>query len=86
MTIASSIGSPCCTLAGFVHKFSCGKSESFAKYSGNLVQLLKTVNLQPLDILVSFDTVCRFTNIQVDEAVRNKLCNDNTGGTVCLAG
>jgi NAD-specific glutamate dehydrogenase len=43
--------------------------------------MLKPVNLQRQDTLVSFDAVSLFTNIPVDEAlevIRNKLVNDNT--------
>jgi hypothetical protein len=43
--------------------------------------LLKSVNIQTLDTLVSFEVVSLFTNAPVDEAlrvVRNKLRNDNT--------
>jgi hypothetical protein len=81
--VVSSIGSPCYALAGFPHKILgplAGKSEFFVKNLGHFVQLLKSVNLQSLDTLVSFD-VCLFTNAQVDEAlqvIRNKLHNDGT--------
>jgi hypothetical protein len=42
---------------------------------------LKTVNLQTLDTIISFDVVSPFTNVPVDEVlevIRNKLHNDNT--------
>jgi hypothetical protein len=82
--IVSSIGSPCYALAGFIHKILCplaGKSESFVKYSGHFVQLLKSVNLRSLDTLVSFDVISVFTNVPGDEAlevIRDKLNNDDT--------
>jgi hypothetical protein len=67
----SSIGSPCYALAGFLHKILsplAGISDSFVKNSGHFVQL-KSVNLQSLDTLVSFDVVTLFTNVPVDEAL-----------------
>jgi hypothetical protein len=68
--IVSSIGSPCYALAGFLHKILsplAGKSESFVKYSGHFIQLLKFTNLQSSDTLVSFDVVNLFTNVPVDD-------------------
>jgi hypothetical protein len=73
----NSVGSPCYALAGFLHEILsplAGKSESFIKNLGHFIQLLKSVNLQTLDTLVS-------TNVPVDEAlqvIRNMLHNDNT--------
>jgi hypothetical protein len=43
--------------------------------------LFKFINLQSLDILVSFDVGSLITNVPVDEAlqvIRNKLHNENT--------
>jgi hypothetical protein len=80
----SSIGSLCSSLVRFLLKILsplAGKSESFVKDSGQIVQLLKAVNLQPLDTLVSFDALSVFTNAPVDEAlqvIRNKLHYDDT--------
>jgi hypothetical protein len=71
--IVSSVGSPCCALAG--------KSEYFVKNLVHSVQLLKSVNLQSLDTLVSFDVVSRVTNVSVNkglQVIRNKLHNDDT--------
>jgi hypothetical protein len=82
--IVCSVGSPCYSLAGFLHEtlsLLAGKSESFIKNSGHLVQLLKSVNLQSLDNLVSFDVVSIFSNVPVNEAllvIRNKLHNNDT--------
>jgi hypothetical protein len=54
--------------------------ESFVKDSGHFIQLLKSVNLQSLDTVASFD-VSLFTNVPVNEALQvisNKLHNDDT--------
>jgi hypothetical protein len=45
------------------------------------IQLLKSVNLQSLDTLVSFYVVSLFNNVAINEAVqviRNKLLNNDT--------
>jgi hypothetical protein len=79
----SSTGSSCYALAGFLHKILsplAGKYESFIKNSGHFIQLLKSVNIQSLDTLVSFD-ISLFTNIPVDEplqVISNKLNNNST--------
>jgi hypothetical protein len=82
--MVSSVGLTCCALAGFLHKILsplAGRSEFFIKNSGHFIQLLKPVNLQRQDTLISFDAVSLFTNVPVDEAlqvIRNKLINNNT--------
>jgi hypothetical protein len=64
----------------FNHNDLAGKSESFFKNSGHFVQLLKDVNSQSQDTLVSFDVVSLFTNVPVDETlqiIENKFHNDD---------
>jgi hypothetical protein len=55
--------------------------EYFVENSGSFIQLLKSVSLQSLGTLISFDVISLFTNVPVDEAqrvIRNRLCNDDT--------
>lgn len=79
----SSIGSPYYGLAGFLHTILsplAGKLESFVKNSGHFIQLLKSANLQSLDIIINFDANL-FANVPVKEAIQiisNKLHNDGT--------
>jgi hypothetical protein len=81
--IVSSIGSPCYALAGFLHKILSplpGKSESFVKNLDHFVQLLKSVNLQYIDTLGSFD-VSLLTNVPFHETfqvISNKFHNNVT--------
>jgi hypothetical protein len=80
----SSIVSPSYVLAGLLHKILsplAGKSKYFVKNSGHFVQLLKSLNHQLLDTLVSFDFVSLFTNVSVDESLQviiNELRDDDT--------
>jgi hypothetical protein len=82
--IVSSFGSPCYALASLLHKILstlAGRLECFIKNSGHFLQLLKSVNLQSSDTLVSFDIVSIFTNVPVDKTlkdIRNKLHNGDT--------
>jgi hypothetical protein len=69
----SAVGSPCYALAGFLHKILsplAGILEPFIKNLGHFLQLLKSLNFQPLDILVSFDHDSLFTNLTVTEAIQ----------------
>jgi hypothetical protein len=81
--IVSPTGSPYYALAGFIQKILSPlavRSESFIKNSAYFIQLLKSVNLQSLGILVSFD-ISLFNSGPVDEALQvisNKLQNDYT--------
>jgi hypothetical protein len=83
-TMVNSLVSPSYALAGFLHEILSPlewKLESFIKNSGHFIQLLKSVNLQSLATLVSFDTVSIFTNVLADkdlQVIRNKLHNDGT--------
>jgi hypothetical protein len=47
-----------------------GRAESYVRNSGHFVQLLKSVDLQSRDILVSFDIGSLFTNVPVNEALQ----------------
>jgi hypothetical protein len=74
--IVSSIGFPCYALAGFLHKILSplsGKSKTFVKNSSHFIQLLRSVNLESTDILVSFDVVNLFTNVPVEEAYKSSV-------------
>jgi hypothetical protein len=72
------------TLAGFLHKILSsfvGKDESFIKNSGHFTELWKSVNLQSLDALVSFQVVSLFTKVCIGEDLqvnRSKLQKDGT--------
>jgi hypothetical protein len=59
-----------------------GKQESFVKNLGHFVQLLKSVNLQSLDILVNVEFVSLFTMYQSMkpslQVIRNMVPNDDT--------
>jgi hypothetical protein len=59
-SVVSSIGSPVYVLARFLRKILsplAGKSKSFVNNSGYFLQLLKSVNHQPIDTFVSFGFV-----------------------------
>jgi hypothetical protein len=69
----SSISSPCYALAGFIQttlKPLAGNSEATVKNSDHFIQLLKPIELQDQDILVSFDVVSLFTNVPIEESLQ----------------
>jgi hypothetical protein len=78
----SSIGSPCYTPVGFIQTTLnplAGNSEASAENSDHFIQLLKPIELQDQDILVSFDMVSLFTNVPIKqslEIVKTKLDTD----------
>jgi hypothetical protein len=80
----SYICSSCYALAGFLHNILsplARKSELLAKNLGYFIQLLKCVNLQYLETLISFDDVSLFTIVPANKAlqvIRNTLHNNDT--------
>jgi hypothetical protein len=77
----SSVDSPCCSLAEFLHKSLsplAGNTDSFVKNSGYFLKLIQEINLQNKNHLVSHD-VSSFTNVPVEEVlqvIRNRLNTD----------
>jgi hypothetical protein len=64
---------PIVSSIGFLHKILgplAGKSKSFVKNSGHFVRLLKSVNLQSPDTLISFYVISPFTNVPVDKTLQ----------------
>lgn len=58
-----------------------GKSNSFVKNSIHFVDILKTIDLGPTDIFVSFDVESLYTNVPLEESldiIRAKLSQDQT--------
>jgi hypothetical protein len=47
-----------------------GNSETSIKNSDHFIQLLKPIELQDQDILVSFDVVSLFTNVPIEESLQ----------------
>jgi hypothetical protein len=71
--VVSSVGSPCYAVAGFIQiilKPLAGNSEASMKNKDHFIQLLKPIELQDQDILVSFDVVSLFTNVQIEESLQ----------------
>jgi hypothetical protein len=75
-------GSPAMPWSLFSISPPAGKSESFAKNSGYFIRLLKYVNFQSPDTLVSFNVIRVFTSVPVDEAVQ--VNSDNSKSLVIL--
>lgn len=82
----SSIHSPFYALAGFPHEIQgslAGRLESYVKNSDHFIQLLKYLNFQSLDTIVSFHAVGLVitSNVPGKEALQvigNKLHNEHT--------
>jgi hypothetical protein len=71
--IVSSIDSPSYGLAEFLHKILsplAGNTSSFMKNSEHFITLIKDINLQNKDYLVSFHVVSLFTNVPVEEVLQ----------------
>jgi hypothetical protein len=77
--IVSSIGSPCCALAGFLQNIFnpwAGHTESFVRNSKRFIEIPEKFKVQGSNILVSVDVVSLFTAVPIDEAlqvIQNKL-------------
>ena len=87
--IVNTIGGPTYLLAKFLAaklRPLVGQTESFVKDSASFIEDLKRVNLEPEDILVSFDVVSLYTCIPINEAmaVINKLTDPDTAKLVEL--
>ena len=70
--IVSCIDSPCHRLAQYLTKVLnplAGKTPSFVKDSKHLVNILKEVQTEEQDIMVSFDVESLFTNVPTDETL-----------------
>ena len=69
--IVSSINSPSYNLAKHLADILTpwsGKGTSYIKNSQHFVERAKEIEIQPGDLLVSFDVVSLFTNVPIDEA------------------
>jgi hypothetical protein len=80
--IVSSIDSPCYAVAEFLHKILsplAGNTSSFVKDSEHFIKSIQKISLQNGDYLISFDVVCEFAIVLVEEAlqvIRNRLSAD----------
>jgi len=89
--IVNTISSPTYLLAKFPTlklKPLVGCTESFIKYFASFVEELKDIKVDPGDILVSFDVVCLYICIPINEAIEviNRLTDLDTARLVeiCL--
>ena len=78
--IGSAINSPTYELASFLSSTLqplVGKTSSFIKDSIDFVIFIRSLHLEPTDLLVSFDVISLFTKIPIKEALEiiNKLVN-----------
>lgn len=82
--IVSSINSPCYNLAKHLTDILTplsGNGSSYIKNSQHFVERAKRIQIQPDDLLVSFDVVSLFTNVPIDDACKiigDSLRDDDT--------
>jgi len=87
--IVNTIGEPTYLLAKFLSqklKPLVGRIDSFVKDSASFVQEWRDVILEPGDLLVSFDVVCLFTKIPIQEAIDiiNRISDKDTTKSIGL--
>jgi hypothetical protein len=76
------IDSPSYALEDFLHKILSplvGNTDSFVKNSEHFIILIREINLQNEDYLVSFEVISLFTSLPVEEVlqvIRNRLITD----------
>jgi len=82
--IVSSIGSPTYKLAKYLNTLItplAGLTPSYVKDSKHFVDDIKTIHIQPNEVMVSFDIKSLFMNVPVDKALEvilQRLTEDET--------
>jgi hypothetical protein len=70
--IVSTIDSPTYAIAKYIarvlHPFT-GQSETYVKNSYHFTEIIKTIQLGPENMMISFDVESLFTNVPVDDAM-----------------